>query len=219
MKYRLAIFDFDGTLSDSFPWFMRTVNDVADRYRFRRIDPADLERLRGMHAREIVAHLGVPFWKLPLVARHMRARMAVDMEGIRLFPGAERMLERLAEGGIALAIVTSNSEANVRRVLGPRAAARIAHYACGASLFGKRPLLRRVLRAAGVPASAAVSIGDELRDLHAARAERIAFGAVTWGFTAPESLRAHHPEEVFETMEDVVDTLLSSSSRRVAGEG
>lgn len=29
MRYRLAIFDFDGTLADSFPWFATVVNDVA----------------------------------------------------------------------------------------------------------------------------------------------------------------------------------------------
>ena len=37
MPYSLAIFDLDGTLADSFPWFLRTINDVADRFGFRRV--------------------------------------------------------------------------------------------------------------------------------------------------------------------------------------
>ena len=36
--YKLAIFDFDGTLADSFAWFLSVINEVADRYGFRRIE-------------------------------------------------------------------------------------------------------------------------------------------------------------------------------------
>jgi phosphoglycolate phosphatase-like HAD superfamily hydrolase len=34
-RYKLAIFDFDGTLADSFPWFIGAVNDAAARFGFR----------------------------------------------------------------------------------------------------------------------------------------------------------------------------------------
>jgi phosphoglycolate phosphatase-like HAD superfamily hydrolase len=40
-KYKLAIFDLDGTLSDSLPWFLRVVNSIADKHRFRRIEAID----------------------------------------------------------------------------------------------------------------------------------------------------------------------------------
>ena len=40
MTYRLAIFDFDGTLADSFPFFLSVFNTIADRHGFRRIDIA-----------------------------------------------------------------------------------------------------------------------------------------------------------------------------------
>lgn len=215
--YRLAIFDFDGTLADSVGWFVGAVNQAADRFRFRRIEEGDMELLRGAHAREIMAHLGLSMWKMPLVAREMRRRMAADIERIALFPGAEALLHRLAEAGVELAIVTSNAEENVRRVLGPRTAALVRHYACSASVFGKRPKLRQVLRASGVPRAETICIGDELRDLHAARAEGLAFGAVAWGYTSPESLRANAPEALFETMEEMADALAPAPGRRPAG--
>jgi len=34
MPYKLAIFDFDGTLSDSFAWFLSVINSVADKHKF-----------------------------------------------------------------------------------------------------------------------------------------------------------------------------------------
>ena len=39
MGYRLAIFDFDGTLADSLPWFEGILDRVADEFAIRKIDP------------------------------------------------------------------------------------------------------------------------------------------------------------------------------------
>ena len=47
LRYSLVIFDLDGTLADSFPWFQRHVNGVADLCAFRRIEDEDIEDLLG----------------------------------------------------------------------------------------------------------------------------------------------------------------------------
>jgi phosphoglycolate phosphatase len=207
MSYKLIIFDFDGTLADSFAWLAGSINQVADKYRFRRIDPGQVEAFRGLPAGQIIRQLGVPFWKVPFIARHLRALMAQDIGRIRLFPGVDRMLARLAERGLVLGVVSSNSLANVRAVLGPAPAARIAHYACGAAVSGKTAHLKKLLEAAGVRPAEAFSIGDEIRDIEAARAAGIPCGAVTWGYTRGEALRAHAPDEVFGRMGEIVDKL------------
>jgi phosphoglycolate phosphatase len=224
-SYQLAIFDFDGTLADSFGWFVGVINQVAGRFRFDRIDPRELDTLRGYDARAIIRHLRVPMWKMPLVARDLRARMNRDIGSIALFPGVGEMLARLAERGVAIAVVSSNSAENARAVLGPRNAALVRHMECGAAVFGKRRKLRKVLRAAGVRPAAALCIGDEIRDLHAARAEGIPFGAVTWGYTKGDALRALSPEIVFDRVEEIVariappagDPEIDQSHRAIAG--
>lgn len=207
MRYRLALFDFDGTLADSFHWFLGVVNRFADEHGFRRIEEPEIEALRGQSARQVMGALGVPAWKLPRIAHQMRREMAADIGRIGLFPGMDPVLRGLAGRGIELAVVTSNSLENVRRVLGPELSGLIRCYACGASIFGKRPKLRAVLRDRGIPAGEAIAIGDEIRDLEAARAEGIAFGAVAWGYTRPEALRAHGPEEVFAEPEEILGRL------------
>ena len=146
----LAIFDLDGTLADSLPWFRGHMNDVADRFGFRRVAEADIEPLRRMGPREILEHLGVRSWKVPFIARHMRRLKAAHIDDIPLFPGAAAMLRALADGGVRLALVTSDSEANARRQLGDANAALFADFACGVSVFGKAAKFRRVMRRAGV---------------------------------------------------------------------
>jgi phosphoglycolate phosphatase len=145
LQYPLAIFDLDGTLADSFPWFLSNVNDVADRFGFRRILDADVEPLRRAGSREIIKALEVPLWKLPRIARHIRRMKAAHIADIPLFPGTKEMLQSLRDGGITLALVSSDSEANSRQQLGENASL-FSQFECGASLFGKPAKLRRVLR-------------------------------------------------------------------------
>lgn len=205
MRYKLVIFDLDGTLADSFSWFTRVLNVVADRYGFRRVEPHEVETLRGLSAREMVRHLGVPRWKVPLIANHMRKLKKSAL--IRLFDGVDRMLRGLSAGGLTLAVVSSDAERNVRATLGPELAALTAHYGCGASLFGKAAKFKSVVRRSGCAAAETITIGDELRDLEAARSAGIAFGAVTWGYTRPEALRAHMPDEMFNSVHEICDRL------------
>jgi phosphoglycolate phosphatase len=208
MRYRLVIFDFDGTLADSFPWFVATINTVADRYGFRRIEEGELDLLRGYSAREMVRHLGIPSWKLPLIAGHIRKLKARDRGAIGLFPGVGALLRQLAEGGVVLAIVSSNAEENVRQILGPELAPLIRHYACGASLFGKAAGFKKVLRMCSIRPGEALCVGDELRDLEAAREAGIPFGAVTWGYTTAEALGAHGPQILFTRVEEVAEAVV-----------
>lgn len=205
MTYKLAIFDFDGTLADTFPWFIDVFNGVADRYRFRRMAPDDLETLRGTESRAMMQRLGIRVWKVPFIASHMRKLAARDIDRIPLFDGTAPLLRHLSDKGVIIAIVSSNAEANVRRVLGPENAALVAHYACGASIFGKHGKFRAVIARSGIPASRVIAIGDEIRDIEAARKAGIACGAVLWGFAHPDALKAHGPDELFASFDEIAE--------------
>lgn len=202
--YDLVIFDFDGTLADSAPWFRSVFNDVARRYRFRQLSEEEMEALRRRPNREVVRYLGVPMWKLPFIARHMRKLMHENAHAIPLFEGVGPLLQELASRNITIAIATSNFEPNVRQILGPENCRHIARYACGVPIFGKARAFRKIARQLGVPPNRVLAIGDEVRDIEAARKAGIAAGAVAWGFATPEILRAHQPDHFFTSMQEIV---------------
>ena len=206
MPYSLAIFDLDGTLVDSFPWFLRTINDIADRFGFRRVRDEDIEELRRASTREILGRLEVPLWKLPAIARYARRLKGEAASEISLFAGTDAMLRTLAGHGVQLALVTSDSEVNARQKLGA-SAALFQHFDCAASVFGKPAKFRRVIRRAGVVPQDVISIGDEVRDIEAARALGIACGAVSWGYAAPAALQALAPDYMFTQMDEIADAL------------
>ena len=206
MRYKFVLFDFDGTLADSAEWFLRRINELADEFKFRRIEEADYEKMRSYSTEQIIEHMAMPRWRLPLLMRRMRQAAAEDSSAIQLFPGAMLMLRELTAAGICVGIVSSNDEANIRRVLRAQAE-EISHYECGASLFGKASKLKRVIRRSGFDALETIYIGDELRDAVASRKAGIAFGAVAWGYTAIEALRREKPEMEFKEMSEIVGKL------------
>jgi phosphoglycolate phosphatase len=208
MKYKLVIFDFDGTLADSFPYFLSTINTLATTYHFPPIDPENVDQLRGMDARQLMKNARLPAWKIPLIANAFIRQMGKDIEQIRLFNGIPELVKQLSGQGVQLAIVSSNSEENIRRVLGPETAALIAYYGCGASLFGKQHKFRKAMTNRGVKPGEVLCVGDEVRDIEAAKGAAMAFGAVAWGYTRVDVLEAHTDIELFYTVDDIVQTVL-----------
>ena len=203
MKYQLVIFDFDGTLADSFPWFVQMVNSVAQQYNFKQVAAHEVEELRRLSALQLVRHLGIPLWKIPMIANHIRQHMHDNREGITRFAGVDELLAHLHQVGATLALVTSNSLANVQHVLGAENLALMRYVECDVSMLGKRARYRKVLKQSGLQPHDAISIGDEVRDIEAANHERIPFGAVAWGYNHIDALKAHAPAEVFLEVADI----------------
>ena len=109
---------------------------------------------------------------------------------------------------MTIAVVSSNSEENIRLVLGAELCELIGAFNCGASMFGKASKFRKVLKRLGAKPGETISIGDEIRDLDAAREVGLATGVVCWGYTAPEALRSQKPDVVFETVEAITTHLV-----------
>jgi len=209
-NYKLVIFDFDGTLADSFRWFVNTINSVAKRFRFKPLDLKRLEEFRGCSARQMMAHAELSMWKLPRVTREMRRLMTERIDEIRLFDGVGTVLKNLDAARVNVAVVTTNAKENVLRVMGADNAALVGHFGCGASLFGKRAKFKAAVMASGVAPEDVLCVGDEIRDAEMAAALGLDFAGVSWGYTRPDVLQRYSKIPVLTQMQDLLNMVFVS---------
>jgi len=208
-RYDLIVFDFDGTLADSFPWFWKMLPELIVKFRLKSLDEARRDEYRRLSARAMMTEVGIRWWRVPAIARHFKKRMAQEIHSITLFDGIREMLHRLHDAGIRTAIVSSNSEANVRRVLGAETSACIAYFGCGAAVLGKRRKTLRAIRAVGARPQTTLCIGDEIRDADVARVIGADFAGVSWGFTMPAALAAASDQPLLAAPADIVERVLN----------
>jgi len=217
LKVRLIIFDFDGTLADTYPWFMGVINRAADHFKLKKIDVSDLDSVRAESTKKMIKRFGIPLWKIQLIARRVRQWMGDDIDEIHLFRGVRDLLISLHERGTSLAILTSNSCANVRRVLGPELTGCITYWECDVSMSGKRRRMKKILRRSGIPPEHCLAVGDEIRDFQAAHKAGIPFGGVAWGYNSMEALAAHGASRIFGSIDEMISFLLEPAG--MAGDG
>jgi len=208
LKFKMVIFDFDGTLGNSFLWFRSSINKAAKKYKFKEINQTEIEKLRALTTQEIMNYLGVSWWKVPFIARYMRSLMTEDLEKITLFEGVPYLMNKFSEEGIYIVVLSSNSFQNVVRILGPEVAIKINEIECGVSIFGKKNRFKKMIKKFGLSAKDVIAIGDETRDIEAARVAGIHSGAVTWGYATSEALEAESPDYIFHNMNDIIQKIL-----------
>jgi phosphoglycolate phosphatase len=209
LRYDLVVFDFDGTLADSLTWFRTALADVVDHHGLPPICEEKAESLRKLTPKAIINELEIPAWKIPFIAADVRQRAADNVDQIKLFDGIDALLGQLHAAGVKIAMVSSNGETAVREVLGPDNAARVEQFACGAALFGKAQIFRKVIRKAGSTPERTLCIGDEVRDIEAAREAGTDCGAVTWGFATRCILDASAPDYLFDEVSDIADCTIN----------
>ena len=195
MSPRLVVWDFDGTLADSLAASLAIFNRIAPELGFRPL--TDLAAARLTPTRELLRRQGIRFWRLPRVIRRFQAEAAGEAGTPKLVPGLADVLAALAGRGPRLGVLSSNREDAIRRCLAANGVEQHFAFVVGyPKLFGKGKALRRILRAERRAAADVLYVGDEVRDVEAARKAGVAAAAVTWGFHAEPVLRAARPDFV-----------------------
>jgi phosphoglycolate phosphatase len=197
-KRKIVIFDFDGTLADSFPWFVGRLNQVARLFRFNEVREEDIPKLRLMKTAEILDYLNIAPYKLPLVIYYFKRLMKRESTLVSLFPQTKELLEALQKNGVGIFILSSNSEQNVKKILGPSSHLVDAFY-CGAGLKSKDRHFKKILKQ--YPSKHFISVGDETRDYDAATKWDIPHLNVTWGYASKEVFAGLETVESFKELE------------------
>lgn len=209
MPYRLVLWDFDGTLADSLAVSLSILNQLADKYRFKPV--TDPHSVRKMTVRKFMKEHKIGFLKLPRVTRAFQHAMRSEIENVKLYPGIVRVLKQTHDAGLRHAILSSNSPENIQACLQANGIAQYFDFTAGCfKLLGKARGIKRVIKQYKLMKKEVLYIGDEVRDVAAARKAGIDVAAVSWGINDWSTLADAEPTHQVASPEE----LLSIAQKR-----
>ncbi len=191
----LLIFDFDGTLANTIETGLGIYNELAPEYGLRPVSVSEVRELRKLNTRALLDELDISRLLAVKLGAHIRKVLHDRMDQVEMVNGMRDAIRELHAEGFRLGVLSSNSSDNVRMVL-----RRFELLECfsfieaGVSLFGKPQRIANVLKKTGIAASLAMYVGDETRDMEAARKTRVSGVAVCWGANGREAMQTEGPD-------------------------
>ena len=225
MPAPLVVFDLDGTLIDTAPDLVATLNFVLGREGWPPVPYTTARKLIGGGAKAMLAR-GIEAEGITVMPSKLERLFAdfityysehlADLS--RPFPGLVDALDTLSERGHRFAVCTNKLERLSFLLLSQLQLADRFEAICGQDTFGiQKPdpeVLRRTIAAAGGSPEHAIMIGDSMTDISTARAAGIPVIAVDFGYSerpvaecGPDRIISH-----FSQLPDQITGLLPANS-------
>ncbi|GBD37273.1 Phosphoglycolate phosphatase [bacterium HR36] len=206
-----VIFDFDGTLADSFDAITCSVNHVRSQYGLPPLPVEEVRRHVGRGAFHLLSQTvpGIPPQTALECYRQHHEQVMYTLT--RLMPGAAEAVAQLAQVGVKLAVCSNKPVSFTRRlldhflpigsiavVLGPEDVPRAKP---------APDMLVEALRRLQVAPAHAVYVGDMDVDIETARQAGVRIIAVATGAQSAAYLAAAHPDGMIASLTELPDYL------------
>lgn len=199
---KTIIFDFDGTIADSFQLVVAIYTELTGRV----LTEQQVEEFRKMPTAVLIKKLGVPLWRAPGMIAKGQKIMRAHLGDLKTFKELPEIIARLHHAGYTLHIVSTNSRGNVEEFLdhhGMRAYFSEIHG--GVGLFAKAKTLRSIVKRYNIDPAETWYVGDEIRDVIASHKAKLRVASVTWGYQHRELLEGVFPEGLADTPEQLFE--------------
>lgn len=216
MTEKVIIFDFDGTIADTLDAVVNISNRLAANFGYKQTSQEEIAQLKNLNSREIIKQSGISIFKVPFLIRKVKAELNKEIKNLKLIPGIKEALVQIKNQNHQVLILTSNSKENVISFLQQNDMQDLFDFIySGATLFGKSRIINNILKQENLNSKEVFYVGDETRDIEAARKSEIKAIAVSWGFNSKKVLAEqnpdyliHHPEELIYVIENLKSSVL-----------
>ncbi len=200
-----VIFDFDGTIADTLPLAIdcaeQTLGDLN-------LSDEKIERYRNMTVLQLVRELKVPVHRIPKYAVFARGYIKKHRDEIKFFKGVSETIKLLHEREYQLYIVSSNSVENINFLLNKMdLGASFISVVGGVGVFGKTIALKSVIRKFNIDKDCVTYVGDEVRDIKAAKKVGVPVISVTWGFNGKKILSDNKPSDMADKPQELAEKI------------
>jgi phosphoglycolate phosphatase len=202
-----VIFDFDGTIADTFDFYFYILNQLADKFGFSKIEHNNIDLYRSMNSHEILEKLKIPKFKLPFVIFEARRLLKNGLNHISPFSDIKKVIDEIKSKNVLLGIITSNSVKNVNIFLKSYDFPQFDFVFSSMRIWEKSRTLKKVLLHNKLKPQSVFYIGDETRDIEAAHEAGVKAIAVTWGYNSEAVLKRYSPEFIVSKPEKIIEII------------
>jgi len=206
MAKKYIIFDFDGTIADTFKVVEKIGMELAPKYQVQ----LDTQVAREIGLKGLLHKLKFPMWMIPKILIEMKEKLTeyIKDEAV-LFPGMELVLNELSQR-YTLGIVSSNSKENIECFLKKHSVLNLFSFIhSDSSLFGKDQILKRLCKKHQIKNQEMLYVGDEDRDIWAAKKFGVKIIAVSWGYNSKTLLTREKPDFLIDKPQEIMLTMSS----------
>ncbi len=204
-RYRLLVFDWDGTLADSTALITTAIQQTCRDLGLPAPDDRSARHVIGLGHRDAIS-LVAPTLVASDIGRfseRYRLHYLVGDADIPLFPGVVDMLDELDRRGFLLAVATGKTRLGLARALAQhRIAHRFVASRCADETLPKPhpAMLLALMDVAGVTPNETLMIGDTTHDLDLARNAGVDAVAVSYGAHPASGLAAMAPLATLQSL-------------------
>lgn len=208
MAIQLIIFDFDGTIADTYQAVVNITNGLSGEFGYKPIDSEAMILLKDLSSREIVKQSQISLYKLPFLARRIRTELGKQIATLKPISGIPEILIELKSQGYQMGIITSNAKQNVMAFLNQQNLSHLFDFIdSDKTIFGKHRIIKKYSDKYRVDRANIVYVGDETRDIRSARKSRVSAIAVDWGFNSAQILSQYEPDFLASTPTEILDAI------------
>jgi len=204
MKKTIIIFDFDGTIADTYHYIIDISNKLAKEFHYKTILPEEIDDLKNRTSLEIIHRLQIPIMKIPAIIAKAKKQFYQNIASIQPFGGLKEILHQMKNIPVTIGILSSNSSENIKKFLTLHNLDIFDFIHTTSKVWSKNITLRKFLRKNGYHTDQIIYIGDEIRDIIAAKKLGVKIAAVTWGYNSLQALQKHKPDYLIHQPEDLL---------------
>lgn len=207
----ICVFDFDGTIANTIPVTISILKKIAYDYNNIEVNDEFIEQLRDKSIPEMFKAFNISIIKLPFVARKTIAAMNKEIGRMKPIKGIKNLLTELKKQGKTLGIVSSNSSESIQKFLEVNSLEIFDFIYTNSKVFGKSSSLKKLFKEYNCGKDDIIYIGDEVRDVEAARKVGIKVISVTWGVNTKEKLKSCSPDFIVDEPREILKLFESKS--------
>jgi len=194
LRFKNYIFDFDGTIANTLYTSLAVAKDINSRYKIIKGDLPSIEEIRNLSSRDLYAQLHLSKIQLFYFTFLFLNGLSKEIPNSEAVFDMKETLEYLKSAECVIGIVTSSRKKPVKKFLEKNNMPIFDFVDSSIHVFGKDKVLRRVLKKYNLNPLETVYIGDETRDIDAARKAGIHACSVTWGLNSEQVLKQSNPD-------------------------